>query len=402
MQPEKLHDIFMSCAGSDLQRVSALIDALQSEGISVYVESESERDEDARKPHVNELRNSQVLLLVWSAATQKSSLVGQELKHARRLNIPIVIVAVDAHPLYHTLVGEPFVDLQGWNGKRDHGNWQQLQYHLQSRHVLDELSDLQTSRERRIAIGKILADIGDPRPGVGVDQHGFPAIEWVKISEGETTVGDSEPISLACFQISKYPITQQQFNAFVKGGGYYRSSDTDKTKYPFGRYYNAPEQLEVMHPNYPRTRISWFEAMAFCSWLSLPDNGEITLPTEEQWIRAACSDSGSVYPWGDRWLPDQANFTHGELLTPVPETAAMAAVGLFIADKSRFGVMDMGGNVHDWCLTPQDHDEYLYKGGAFDTPHWNALVCSRRSANPFLRSDTIGFRIVRTTTVANQ
>lgn len=68
----------------------------------------------------------------------------------------------------------------------------------------------------------------------------------------------------------------------------------------------------------PRTRVSWFDSLAFCHWLSailasregapggkLPEVRDVTtwrvrLPTEQQWPRAALGDSSWLYLWGDK------------------------------------------------------------------------------------------------------
>ncbi|MCE7891253.1 MAG: formylglycine-generating enzyme family protein, partial [Sorangiineae bacterium PRO1] len=46
--------------------------------------------------------------------------------------------------------------------------------------------------------------------------------------------------------------------------------------------------------------ISWYEAMAFCTWLSKKAGENILLPTEPQWQRAAQGDDGRLYPWGSQ------------------------------------------------------------------------------------------------------
>ena len=75
----------------------------------------------------------------------------------------------------------------------------------------------------RNAAGNALNYLGDPRPGVGLREDGLPDIIWCKVPAGEFISGTrqkSHTVSLPAFAISKYPITNVQYQAFVENGGY--------------------------------------------------------------------------------------------------------------------------------------------------------------------------------------
>jgi formylglycine-generating enzyme required for sulfatase activity len=86
----------------------------------------------------------------------------------------------------------------------------------------------------RASAGRVLAHLGDPRPGVGIDlETGLPDIAWCKVpagpflmgsSEGdENTYSDERPrhtVEVDGFSISKYPVTNEQYARFVEAGGY--------------------------------------------------------------------------------------------------------------------------------------------------------------------------------------
>jgi formylglycine-generating enzyme required for sulfatase activity len=88
-----------------------------------------------------------------------------------------------------------------------------------------ELEQLQTPPLRRLAIGDRLAEIGDPRYGVGLDARGLPEIHWVEIPEGKYIYQEGwegETRRLKVFLMARYPITNAQYQAFIDAGGYGR------------------------------------------------------------------------------------------------------------------------------------------------------------------------------------
>jgi formylglycine-generating enzyme required for sulfatase activity len=68
----------------------------------------------------------------------------------------------------------------------------------------------------------------------------------------------------------------------------------------------------------------------------------VRLPTESQWQRAAVGDTGGPYPWGNGLDPSRANYGNN-IGKPTP-------VGSYPSGASPFGVMDMVGNLSEWCL----------------------------------------------------
>lgn len=193
---------------------------------------------------------------------------------------------------------------------------------------------------------------------------------WVDVPEGRVTIGDTGHL-VRPFRIAKYPVTNAQFARFIEAGGYEtrhwwnaagwkKLRETGRKHPPTWRNprFNAADQ--------PVMPVSWYEAVAFCRWLSDSTGETITLPTDAQWQVAAQGSDGRAYPWGDLWdhtrcnnrvpaeastaghLPDMPDLPdgHGDRTTPV---TAYAGKG-----DSPFGVVDMAGNVWEWCLTDFD------------------------------------------------
>jgi formylglycine-generating enzyme required for sulfatase activity len=156
-------------------------------------------------------------------------------------------------------------------------------------------------------------------------------------------------------------------------------------------------------PNHPRETVPWFEAMAFCAWLSDRLGYAIQLPTEWQWQQAACSgQAGFKYPWGQDYQTGFAN---------IDETAGDAgphylqrttAVGIYPQGNSLQGVSDLSGNVWEWCLNTYQEPANtkasgsfprVVRGGSWVGGRGFARASFRYSYAPDLRFFNLGFRV---------
>jgi len=71
--------------------------------------------------------------------------------------------------------------------------------------LLEEIDNAATSHQRRAGIGDRLADIGDPRSGVGLNSDGLPEFVWLPVLGGEITLEDNAgTCTVQPFAISKY------------------------------------------------------------------------------------------------------------------------------------------------------------------------------------------------------
>jgi sulfatase modifying factor 1 len=94
-------------------------------------------------------------------------------------------------------------------------------------------------------------------------------------------------------------------------------------------------------PDQPVVAVSWFEAEAYCRWLSTTAGRPFRLPTEAEWERAARGGiEGKLYPWGDE--PPQSRPDYASRWENGPEPVASQSA-------NAFGLFDIGENVHEWC-----------------------------------------------------
>ena len=155
--------------------------------------------------------------------------------------------------------------------------------------------------------------------------------------------------------------------------------------------------------NHPAVYVSWFDAVAFCRWLSSRLDMAVRLPGEWEWQQAATDGERRYrFPWGAAWNPGREPFRAN---TRESRLAGMTAVGMYPAGTSRGEALDMAGTVWEWCRdrynTPgvvetraDGFDDRSLRGGSWDSGQADAQVAARCGRDPRSRGSTIGFRVV--------
>lgn len=103
-------------------------------------------------------------------------------------------------------------------------------------------------------------------------------------------------------------------------------------------------------PRQPVVAVSWFDAAAYCQWLSVMTGRNFRLPTEAEWERAARGGlEQKQFPWGDELPESLANYATRWKTGPEPVGAA---------ERNSYGLFDIGANVHEWCSDWFDPNYY--------------------------------------------
>jgi formylglycine-generating enzyme required for sulfatase activity len=181
----------------------------------------------------------------------------------------------------------------------------------------------------------------------------FNDTTMVFIPEGEFLMGCEDQhaylkespehkVYLSPYWISKFEITFKQFDQYCKETGNPRPYDED-----WERGVN------------PVIYVSWFDASNYCQWMSSKTGLTFKLPTEAQWEKASRGSEKRKYPWGDE--EPQENLANYEYL--INKTTP---VNSYPQGISPFGVMDMAGNVWEWCF--DWYDEAYYNESPLQNP----------------------------------
>ena len=205
---------------------------------------------------------------------------------------------------------------------------------------------------------------------------------------------------LETFRIARYPITNSQWQAFLNASDGYAN---DRWWEGLTNPDRQPEKSTWIESNHPVTDVSWFEAVAFCRWLTAKLGLPVRLPTEWEWERAARGRNGREYPWGDGYREGFANIHETERNAGSRFIRRTSPVGMYPQGYSEDGVCDLTGNVWEWCLNEyskpnrcqvEGESARVLRGGSWFINQVNARSEYRNLNQPHSRSNDFGFRVV--------
>ena len=314
---------------------------------------------------------------------------------------------------------------------RTHRSLEALHGQLQTAIVdLLAVADARIPFQDRVAAAHLLNELpgGDPRP-LFPERPGF----WCHVSAGPFWSGNDqkdaplEQVSLDYdFQISRFPMTNALYREFLDTqNGAYDPQAACWTEHgrtflaPGGHRWDDEETFVTLprlwhdttfnQPNQPVVAVSWYEAAAFCRWLTTREHAAgrldtgaiIRLPTSLEWEYAARGGDQHRYPWGDSEpTPEHANYDQTGIGRPSP-------VGCFPRGIATCGALDMAGNVMEWLATPDEKDRQVEAEKDFTQNTFVLLVdgtyhrskkslgCGVRDRyDPYFGNDNLGFRVL--------
>ena len=216
-------------------------------------------------------------------------------------------------------------------------------------------------------------------------------METLLVPAGKFLIGEGDEahsIYVAAFYLAQYPVTNADYQPFVAAG------HRPPLDWPKSHYHEMLSQ-------YPVVNVSWHDALAYCRWLSTASGQPYRLPTEAEWEKAARGPAAQTYPWGNEFDKTRCNTCESGMGRATP-------VDAYPTGASPYGVMDLVGNVWEWCRTL--HADYPYRaddgredltaegwralrGGSWLDYEWGARPARRLSGQPDYVSRNTGFRV---------
>ena len=221
-----------------------------------------------------------------------------------------------------------------------------------------------------------------------------PALmEWVEIPAGKTTLADGAGVfQVPAFRMGRTPVTNGQFTAFVKDGGYRNAL----WWHDLGPAPSGARASNWREDESPKVQVCWYEAVAFCRWLASHTGTAVRLPTEAEWQWAAAGPSGWEYAYGSGFDGTKCN-------TREAGNGRANLVTEYARVKTPFGAVDMTGNVWEWCgnraespaeASIEEGGTRALRGGSWENTQQHAKVTFRYNRAVPTRTYTIGFRVM--------
>jgi formylglycine-generating enzyme required for sulfatase activity len=212
-----------------------------------------------------------------------------------------------------------------------------------------------------------------------------------------TDQGDKGRYDIAPFFMAKYLITYEQFQVFVDDPQGFKNGQWWEGLAAEAQHRQSPGQQRFTHDrNLPCETVSWYDGVAFCRWLTSRVGYEVRLPTEWEWQWAAQGPDGREYPYQGAFDPAKGNTRETGIGGTTP-------VGSYPQGASPYGVLDMSGNIWEWCLNEYGKPENtglagsasrVVRGGAFNCDSGWARASYRGYSIPYDRYVGCGFRVV--------
>lgn len=322
-----------------------------------------------------------VMLLIISKDSMASENVADEWKYffRKKLIVPIKLEDADMHFQLNRL---QYIDFL----RNDYEvALQQLWRELQRNGITFSASEA-NQRIARITKGAYPPDLSTILPG---------PFKWCEIPSGNVVIEYGEgrgeqTFWVDEFYIAKYPVSNSQYEVFLQDENGYGNTDWWDYSAAATAWRRNHTKLEFMRlPNmeqHPRVNLTSFEAIAFCRWLTEKTDYHISLPTEQQWQRSGQGNDRRKFPWGMKFDKRLCNTLESgnSFTTPVTK---------YPSGASPFGVMDLSGNVWEWCLISDNYQsEPILAGGTWGRDASFAQLTYRRMVSKELL-DGVGFRI---------
>lgn len=201
--------------------------------------------------------------------------------------------------------------------------------------------------------------------GVPLDMVAIPGGKFMMGSpegEGRDSEKPQHEVTVQCFFMGKYPVTQAQWRAIASRA----DLKVKRNLIPnLDRYTDHKDRAF-----FPVEQVSWYHAVEFCQRLSKLTGREYRLPSEAEWEYACRAGTTTPFHYGETITDQLANYcVRDNLRNPFGDddepSGEITQVGSF--PPNAFGLYDMHGNVWEWC---SDSRHENYSGSPTDGSVW--------------------------------
>lgn len=240
------------------------------------------------------------------------------------------------------------------------------------------------------------SSLDDPRLRLLLEE-GPSATPFVELPGGEFLMGcdarkDELPlrrVRVGPFAAAMTPVTNAEYARFLEATGHEPPRFWDDERFTAA--------------DCPVVGVSWFDAAAYCDWLSDVLGRACRLPTEaEREYAARGGAAGVLYPWGDEpW--SEGVHAHGSQGGDRPHPVGTSG-------PNGFGLYHMADNVHEWCSDwyapyepsdgvlvdprgPEDGLRRASRGGSWRHQVKVTRIAARSSLAPDRRYNDYGMRV---------
>lgn len=332
-----MSDIFIAYSRSDSAIAERLVQQFRQQGWAVFIDQQTHVGRRWHKEIERELHAARAVVVLWSVTSRDSDFVLEEAEYAKRKDIlfPAFIERMECPYGFGRI---QTADLVEWNDQMEHAGLVQLLAALRV-HLNDTIVPSPDSKEPAKPVQPIQSVVQSLRtPGQTFRdplKSGGEGPLLTVIPAGRFLMGppDSEPnrsniegpqhevIIAQPFALGVYAVTFMEYRHFCEITGRKLPDDNG-----WGR------------ENRPVINVSWYDAQAYCVWLSEQTNQSYWLPSEAEWEYACRAGTQTPFHTGETINPDQANFAR--------KHAKTLPVGSFAPNT--FGLYDMHGNVWEW------------------------------------------------------